>query len=204
MKLSKEDLEISKRKVGGPSALLYLDISEVINNRYYSLINIPDVSALRSPFELSGDGTTAGPIRTPFGYEVGSGMFTINWMINNYGSTPFEFAKWEDIIEVAELINAYLDKMQKSEVKFSSEDNAYLVQAAQFAEEVTKLANKMILYYNVKDRNVSIFDRKKRQSFEDSLKDALGVQKKTPIKPTVKREPGANMKILNSHISAWE
>lgn len=170
---------------------LYLDVSKLINDNYYRLINIPDVSAKRSSFELALlDNLSAGPIKTPFGYEVGSGQFTINWMINSFGTTPFEFADWHDIIEVAEILTAYLDKMS-GQLKhqpgtFTDDEKVYLSRAANFSVEISKIANKMKLYYHVDTKGTSLFDQHKKVKFEEILKGTdMKETKSAPIVPKV-------------------
>lgn len=90
-----------------------------INNRYYKLINIPDVMAKRSDFEL--DSSTFGAIKQPFGYEVGWGRYSINWMIQNFSrGVPFEFEDWKDCVIVANTLQAYI-KALENDLEFVAE-----------------------------------------------------------------------------------
>lgn len=95
-------------------------INKHINDFYYKLINIPDVMSQRSEYEL--DDSTAGPVKTPFGYEVGEGMFSINWMIQNYAKgVPFEFARWQDCVDVVKWLGAYINLLEKDIEDFKQE-----------------------------------------------------------------------------------
>jgi hypothetical protein len=149
---------------------LYLDISKLINENCYLLINIPEVSAKRSAYELGVlTGESAGPIKTPFGYEVGRGQYTINWMINNYGVTPFEFYNWKDSVEVAELITEYVDQLTNREDPLTEEETAYLLKASEFGAKICEIAKRLISVHGIKNLGKSIFDQHKTQKLKDIL-----------------------------------
>lgn len=193
---------IASVKPREPLPTYYLDISKLINNNHYSLINIPDISALRSPFELGLlTDQSAGPIKTPFGFEVGRGMFSINWMITNYGTIPFEFERWQDTIEVAELLEAYMEKIlskiNDEGMEFSDAEKTYFAQGAQFLAEISKVAKKMVLYHHLDNKNVSIFDAKRLETFETALKKSM-----MPTKGKVSGQVKPGKKVMINTMSA--
>ena len=97
------------------------ELTKHINTYPYKLINIPEIYATRSAFELHP--STFGPIKQPFGYEVGSGKFTINWMIQNFSrEVPFEFANWEDCVEAADKLRQYVERLEKEIKEIESEE----------------------------------------------------------------------------------
>lgn len=86
----------------------------------YRLTNIPVEAATLSPYEMSPD--TAGPIRKPFGPEVGQGNYTIDWMIKTYAKRiPFEFANWEDAIDVTKYLQLYIKMTEKDLADLNAE-----------------------------------------------------------------------------------
>lgn len=149
---------------------LYIDISKLINGNNYLLINIPEVAAKRSAYELGIlTGESAGPIKTPFGYEVGRGQFTINWMINNYGVTPFEFANWRDTIEVAELVMEYVEQLSSREEKLNDEETVYLLKASEFGAMICEVAKRLASIRGLNTTGKSIFDKQRTQKFKDII-----------------------------------
>lgn len=96
------------------------EVTNHINEFRYKLINIPEIMAQRSKYELSP--LTGGPVKLPFGYEVGQGMFSINWMIQNFAKqVPFEFANWEDCCDVAYWLGQYI-KILETDIESVSPD----------------------------------------------------------------------------------
>ncbi len=179
---------------------LYLDISKLINENVYLLINIPEVSAKRSAYELGIlTGESAGPIKTPFGYEVGRGQFTINWMINNYGVTPFEFYNWKDSVEVAELITEYVDQLSNRDDALTEDETAYLLKASEFGAKICEIAKRLVSIHKVKNMGKSIFDQRKTQKFKDIIeghRQAELDQVKDAINPVVPTRGTAVMNLL--------
>ncbi len=136
----------------------YKTLTEHINNYKYHLVNIPDVTAERSDYEL--DEFTGGPVKLPFGNEVSEGMFSINWMIKNFAmQVPFEFAKWEDCLAAAALLHEYTKLLEaqcdRVEAKCLSADQqedfdmamGYLHMAKSLDDYLFPLARRLHNYY---------------------------------------------------------
>lgn len=165
-----------------------------INDTYYKLINIPDVMAKRSAFELSP--TTAGPIKTPFGPEVGAGYFSINWMIQSYAQKiPFEFAKWEDTVTVVKWLDAYvtilendlkaieadIDQITDEQAKQTlSEAQTYYHMAKVFLDVMRPISVRLQYYYT--------HDSSKEQMMQiqnDARMERIGLK---PVKPRANQD----------------
>ena len=133
-----------------------------INNFSYKLINIPDIMSKRSEYELSE--LTGGPVKLPFGYEVGQGRFSINWMIQSFAKgVPFEFVNWEDCVEVVKDLNIYISILEKDLKQIDNELKevdvkdinsqafdkavAYLHMAKELNATLEPLSKRLINYY---------------------------------------------------------
>lgn len=147
----------------------------------YKLINVPAEAATLSPYEMSPD--TAGPIRKPFGPEVGQGNFTIDWMIQTYAKKiPFEFARWEDVVDVTKYLQLYIGMTEKdlsalaeeatdlkSEAVTDALENTatYLHLAKVLYVEVHKVAIKLANYHREPDTPMTLeqyrIDRNKKK-----------------------------------------
>ena len=136
-----------------------LDITEHINNHPYPLMNIPDEVALRSEYELND--LTGGPVRPPFGYEVGRGRYSINWMIQKFARrVSFQFVNWKDSTEVTGYLEQYINIL-KSELAVLEQDantkdskelvegaKEYLVMAENFYATISKISARLESYYS--------------------------------------------------------
>lgn len=169
-------------------------LTDHINDYPYKLINIPEITSKRSPFEM--DDTTAGPVKTPFGYEVGMGKFSINWMVYNFSrQVPFEFANWEDCVDATEKLNQFiavlerdLQRMERYIPKNKSneavekyrEAEEYLQMAKRLSATLTPLARRLKAYHTpitMKDitavqqhKNMrNLLDGKAKQTPENNL-----------------------------------
>lgn len=163
---------------------IYFEITDHINQYPYRLVDIPDIAALRSTYELNP--STGGPIRPPFGYEVGSGRYSINWMINSHASQiPFTFADYKECIDAAEKLHIYIGAL-KERGKLNDEEKAYLLRAEEFNVPLQKVARKMIAYYRVDLPEISIFKQKKIENLAKALASE-GTLHKTLNKSPIKR-----------------
>lgn len=139
-----------------------LDLTAHINNHPYALMNIPDEVAARSDYELNN--FTAGPVRPPFGYEVGRGRYSINWMIQKYArKISFQFVNWRDSVEVTGYLGQYIE-MLKSELNVLEQEantkdtkelvnsaNDYLVMAENFYICIKRISEKLQHFYSDED-----------------------------------------------------
>lgn len=150
-----------------PNKRRYLDITDHINTYPYRLMDIPDIAGLRSAYEL--DPFTGGPVKTPFGYEVGAGRYSINWMINSYASQiPFTFVDYKDCISAAEYLAEYIDAL-KDRGHLDEDETTYLLRAEEFNVTLQKIARKLIAYYKVNLPRTSIFKLQRANNLKKIL-----------------------------------
>lgn len=179
----------------------YLDITNHINTYPYRLIDIPDVAALRSAYELNP--LTGGPVKTPFGYEVGAGRYSINWMINSYASQiPFTFADHLECIAAAEYLYMYIEAL-KDRGQLDEKENAYLLRAEEFNVQLQKIAKKLIAYHQIDLPETSIFKRNRMANLKKTLSGESELQKKIDgVVPNRKSNRQGKFKFLGGNPTA--
>ena len=193
-------------KDGNDSDLKNMDrVNKHINEYYYKLINIPDVMSQRSEYEL--DDSTAGPVKTPFGYEVGEGMFSINWMIQNYAKgVPFEFSRWEDCVDAVKWLGAYIELLEKDleDYKRECEENqvdpatgpmekifTFLHMAKELHAVLAPLSKRLQNYYS----NIPTLKEKVKKAEVEMKRKRLGII--TDKNKDIKLKPRFTQQLLN-------